>query len=155
MTLPTPAPISTGGGGGGGTGGIAAETDPLLWFDEGPETYFLRSVEHDDTGAVTGVSLVDVDGAAYVPTGPVRPALDRVGGPDGTVAMTRLQNGSHNSAAGNVATHYVVTAAAVTVDGVAVPSPSAHTFEIRDRTIPAIAFVADGTGDVLIIEERA
>lgn len=155
--LPPYAETTTGTAGGGGGGGLTAESDPLLWYDEGANVYYLKVAEFDDTGAFTGYALIDDAGATYVPVGPTRPAaggLTQVG--VGAVTPTRVNNTTHNSAAGNLATHYIVIADAVTVDGVAVPANTGHTFDMRpDALVPAIAFVADATGDVLVIEEAA
>lgn len=144
--------------GASGGGGLTAESDPTtVWYDEGADVYYLQVAEFDDTGAFTGYELRDQAGAVYVPTGPNRPAgVPLVGGVDATVTINRVTNATLNTTAGNLAVHFIVIADAVTVDAVAWPINTGHTFDVRpDRTVPSIAFVADATGDVLVVQEAA
>lgn len=155
MTLPTPTPLSAGGGGGGG---LTAESDPTgVWYDPVAEIYFTKTIEYDDAGVFAGYDDRNLAGAAITPDASSYPAVSLVGGPDATVTVTRVTTGNSpfSSAAGNAATHYIVIADAVTVEAVAVPANTGHTFEVPGRTVPAIDFTADATGDVLVIEEAA
>lgn len=155
MTLPAPTPLTTGGVGGGG---LTAESDPSsIWHDEGADTYYVQIAKFDDAGDFVEFELRDQAGDIYAPTGPNRPAgIPLVGGVDATITLTRVQNGSHNTTAGNLAVHFIVEAAGVTVDATPWPAGKGHTFDVRpDRTVPAVAFVADVSGDVIVVEEAA
>ena len=136
---------------------MSAEADELLLYDAGADTYFLRRFTRDGTGALTGTTDVELDGStAYVATGPVEPTgLDTAAGPNVVVTYTRATNTTVNVAAGALAVHYLVIADAVTVEGVAVPTGVPVTHEVKGYTTDALTIVADATGDVLVIEERA
>ena len=158
MTLPAPAPLTISGGGGGG--GITAEADEVVLLDAGASnTPFIRRYRKGDTGAQTAALDFQLDGVtAYVATGPVIPSgLQPVGVARGLVNLTyqRLSNSSVTIAAGALSIQYLVIADGVTVDTVAVPAGAAVTHEIDGGVIAAVDFVADATGDVLIIVESA
>ena len=163
MTLPAPTPLDGGGGGGGGGGGITSEADEILLIDEGnSDEPFLRRFVKDDNGVISGTVDTELDGTtAYVATGPVGPATVQPStlgtDPNVVVTYTRLTNASSTITAGALAVQYVVIADSVTVEGVAVPANVGITHEVPGGTTDSLAFDATGggTGDVLIIEERA
>lgn len=131
-------------------------------LDEGNSNEpFIRRYRKGTTGIQTAVNDFELDGSTiYATTGPVIPAgIQPVGfaASFGLVNVTyqRLTNASVTIGAGALAIQYVVIEAAVTVEAVPVPVGVAITHEVPGGVIDAVDFVADATGDVLIIVESA
>ena len=153
MTIPAPTPISSGGG--GGSGGLNVEADVLLMRDSANDTLFLRRFPRDVDGVPGTAVDTQLDGStAYVLTGSAVPVSTLPLGPAGTVTPTRVPvSTTHNTTAGAALVSYAVIAAGVTLDGEALPVGFADTIRAAPGgTLPALAFVTDGTGDVLVIE---
>lgn len=159
MTLPAADPLTSGGGGGGG--GITAEADQLVLYDDGTDTYFLRRYVKDDTGG--GVSIVDteldgttayaVSAEANVVQAPIQPT----GGPNVVYTADRYLVGDSPVVipAGALEVKYVVLADDVSWNGVAIPAGERVAHGIDGTTTGAMTFTITGSGEVLVIEERA
>jgi len=77
--------------------------------------------------------------------------------PNAAATYSRLTNATVTIPAGALAVQYYVITDGVTVEGVPVPANIAVTHEVPGATTDALDFDATGagSGDVLIIEERA
>lgn len=120
---------------------------------------FLRRYRFTNTGGLAGAVDFELDGLTVYSgfVGPERPVGASLGGPELVVTANRRVAGDSPVAVAAGAEKVIVLAVAedVSVNGAAIPANIGVTFGSEGYTTDALTVTIAGSGDALIIEERA
>lgn len=139
--------------------GLTAEADLVVMRDDGDNSYFLRRFPRTADGTPGAAVDTELDGttAKGALVGAAVPLGIQAGGPELTVTADRYVAGDSPVAIAAGAEKVIVVAVAddVTVNGAAVPANVGLTFGADGFTTDALTVTIAGSGDALIVEERA